>query len=561
MPVLQEGDGDDESASIVTIRSNPDKLFLRQDPNENDRHIHKMNKSTKQDLEEIDGNSLGSGGPNSKTSSSSMQSVPMPPLRTIVEVVNPAIAGDGSANNIAIGRSSDCSYPSFDSYSHETNMYSYDSTHHKHLDSDNAHSDNQDEVEDGEDEDDDERITTGYESRRSYGEHELSLNDKMKNVLQELLENERVKLNLSRSLIENDSSDPEEEEDDDDEMEDAVFEGSNAYYHNQDCDEYEKGGHIKFQHKIKSNGNHQGMEKGFESDNLKGSTVHSYQTVKEGNISSQRVDAHLEPSDGYVFLVDGCRVYRNPNTEMSFDDDDDAIKSKTTTTTTTTTSKTGTKTTTTTRTIIKDYSGTIAVGLPLAISGEENESFKEMLISQMQHVNDDKEHVSGSGELKPLESQLPQHHIMRSSGGNGNNDYDVDDNDKMSSGRESSVQSKHQHHSLGEIDTHLVPGPEVEDDEEDELEGGDEDVDVEQRNPKITTSRIKTTSNDFSTTTVADKEPDHQVLSTTTTTIVATNPEDGQVVKQQSTNQSSTTTTSTSVTTKKKKRKPKNKKK
>ncbi|XP_037911493.1 protein lap4 isoform X5 [Hermetia illucens] len=560
-PVLQEGDGDDESASIVTIRSNPDKLFLRQDPNENDRHIHKMNKSTKQDLEEIDGNSLGSGGPNSKTSSSSMQSVPMPPLRTIVEVVNPAIAGDGSANNIAIGRSSDCSYPSFDSYSHETNMYSYDSTHHKHLDSDNAHSDNQDEVEDGEDEDDDERITTGYENRRSYGEHELSLNDKMKNVLQELLENERVKLNLSRSLIENDSSDPEEEEDDDDEMEDAVFEGSNAYYHNQDCDEYEKGGHIKFQHKIKSNGNHQGMEKGFESDNLKGSTVHSYQTVKEGNISSQRVDAHLEPSDGYVFLVDGCRVYRNPNTEMSFDDDDDAIKSKTTTTTTTTTSKTGTKTTTTTRTIIKDYSGTIAVGLPLAISGEENESFKEMLISQMQHVNDDKEHVSGSGELKPLESQLPQHHIMRSSGGNGNNDYDVDDNDKMSSGRESGVQSKHQHHSLGEIDTHLVPGPDVEDDEEDELEGGDEDVDVEQRNPKITTSRIKTTSNDFSTTTVADKEPDHQVLSTTTTTIVTTNPEDGQVVKQQSTNQSSTTATSTSVTTKKKKRKPKNKKK
>lgn len=71
-------------------------------------------------------------------------------LQTIVEVVNPILVGDGTANEIAVSRmlNDDLSLPSFN-------------------------------VDD-----------------------ELSLNDKMKNVLKELKENEKVRLSLSRSMEE-----------------------------------------------------------------------------------------------------------------------------------------------------------------------------------------------------------------------------------------------------------------------------------------------------------------------------------------------------------------------
>lgn len=83
-------------------------------------------------------------------------------LETIVEVVSPFIDGDGNVKRITVGKSDEEMYPSYS------------------------------------------------ESMRSFGDSseekvELSLNDKMKNVLQELLENERVKLNLSRSLDESES--------------------------------------------------------------------------------------------------------------------------------------------------------------------------------------------------------------------------------------------------------------------------------------------------------------------------------------------------------------------
>lgn len=78
-------------------------------------------------------------------------------LQTIVEVVNPILVncGDGSATEIAVGRmtNDDLSLPSFDV-----------------------------------DEEEEEESS------------ELSLNDKMKNVLKELKENEKVRLNWSRSM-------------------------------------------------------------------------------------------------------------------------------------------------------------------------------------------------------------------------------------------------------------------------------------------------------------------------------------------------------------------------
>lgn len=83
-------------------------------------------------------------------------------LETIVEVVNPILIGDGTANEIAVSRMRNDDLTSFDV-------------------------------------DDDEQ-------------EQLSLNDKMKNVLKELRENEKVRLSWSRSM---------EEEEDDVEMPDA----------------------------------------------------------------------------------------------------------------------------------------------------------------------------------------------------------------------------------------------------------------------------------------------------------------------------------------------------
>ncbi|XP_055679755.1 protein lap4 isoform X4 [Lutzomyia longipalpis] len=113
------------------------------------------------------------------------------PMQTIVEVVNPILGGAGTAHTITVGRSSD-DYPSFD------------------------------------------EETAEFEANERY---ELSLSDKMKNVLQELLENEKVKLNRSRSMTESDNENHAEEEEDESEGTtefDSVFRDhqGNAHYGN-----------------------------------------------------------------------------------------------------------------------------------------------------------------------------------------------------------------------------------------------------------------------------------------------------------------------------------------
>lgn len=103
------------------------------------------------------------------------------PLQTIVEVVNPLITGEGYANRIAVGHTSDPTYPSFDA-------------------SDNGN------VADDE-----------YDSFNAYNPgNELSLNDKMKNVLQELVTNERVRLSFSQSITEDDDDEDSDDENHDD---------------------------------------------------------------------------------------------------------------------------------------------------------------------------------------------------------------------------------------------------------------------------------------------------------------------------------------------------------
>ncbi|XP_021694622.1 protein lap4 isoform X10 [Aedes aegypti] len=101
------------------------------------------------------------------------------PLQTIVEVVNPAVSGgDGQINDIIIGRyNDDCAEDSFASASSPSTF-------------------------------------SASASRFSYEEGRYeSINDKMKNVLRELKQNEKVRLNLSKSMTEEELAEQEGDED------------------------------------------------------------------------------------------------------------------------------------------------------------------------------------------------------------------------------------------------------------------------------------------------------------------------------------------------------------
>ncbi|XP_061505088.1 protein lap4 isoform X4 [Anopheles gambiae] len=95
-------------------------------------------------------------------------------LQTIVEVINPMLSGDGQPNDIAIGRYSDVAYGEEDSL-----------------------------VVDGVEDSTDATTPVEYAGRYAYehGAYE-SINDKMKHVLRELKQNEKVRQNLSKSLTE-----------------------------------------------------------------------------------------------------------------------------------------------------------------------------------------------------------------------------------------------------------------------------------------------------------------------------------------------------------------------
>ncbi|TMW47387.1 hypothetical protein DOY81_007531 [Sarcophaga bullata] len=135
------------------------------------------------------------------TTTSTTTTILTPITQSIVEVVNPLITGEGQVQRIAFSRSHHSEYPSFDN----------DDDDHDNDDdeNDNKYGDNDDE--------DFENMPASLKVLRSetfvlppsQGREELSLNAKMKNVLEELLENERVKYNLQKSLEEstNDADD------------------------------------------------------------------------------------------------------------------------------------------------------------------------------------------------------------------------------------------------------------------------------------------------------------------------------------------------------------------
>lgn len=193
-----EEDDDDENMdsdkehSIITIQSNNDATdftinsnsFLKNNPGYN----------LVQTMTTTSTNAIGDA---SAIGNSSV------PLQTIVEVINPILCGDGTANNITIGRSND-----------DFSYQSYDGEHYQQHDYRTYDDDDEYEVVQR-------RHLNG--GGRSGGGFELSINDKMKNVLKELKSNERVRRSLSRSMEDEElGSEEEQEEEDEDEQDDVV---------------------------------------------------------------------------------------------------------------------------------------------------------------------------------------------------------------------------------------------------------------------------------------------------------------------------------------------------
>lgn len=181
---LKDSHEDDEEelggSSIVTVKSNH-----QIGTNDDDCQVAKYNAS------------FSTSATSSTTTNETTTTTTKSFMQTIVEVVNPVIAGDGFANTIPIGRLADGSYPSMDY-------------------PDDADEDDEDQLEFESHEA--AAAAAGSDDEYNYsGQHELSMNDKMKNVLQELLTNERVQLNWSRSQeeAEDDERNTHSNEDDD----------------------------------------------------------------------------------------------------------------------------------------------------------------------------------------------------------------------------------------------------------------------------------------------------------------------------------------------------------
>lgn len=148
---------DDENSSIVTVRDNGEQLQLVVDTD-----------AAFDSFDEHISNALGVQYPDKS-----------PVVQTVVEVISPLISGEGHANQISIAATGDSHVENADK-----DTEAYDEKDGQISSIINLHDEQQ------HDDDSD--------------EFELSLSDKMKNVLQELVENERVKLSFSKSITEDD---------------------------------------------------------------------------------------------------------------------------------------------------------------------------------------------------------------------------------------------------------------------------------------------------------------------------------------------------------------------
>lgn len=171
---------DDENSSIITVRSNASnndsmiRLHLATEDDGNDG-VEAQTGLAGSYLTAVQHHQASSSSPSSGDAA----------MQTIVEVVNPLISGQGRANTIAVGHSDGTSYPSFDPNDEAAIAAAMAEANFDSFDTYNTAS-------------------------------ELSLSDRMKNVLQELVKNERVRLSFSQSISEGDEDSDSEQNDTDD---------------------------------------------------------------------------------------------------------------------------------------------------------------------------------------------------------------------------------------------------------------------------------------------------------------------------------------------------------
>lgn len=242
---------DDASSSIVTVRGG-----------------HAENSNLVND-DTIDNNPTKLGSFNNHQTAHSGLPIPSTSiLQTIVEVINPVIigGGDGYANEIAIGRSADCAYHSLN--------------------------------------DVDMSYNTEY--------YELSLNDKMKNVLQELLGNEKVKLNLSRSLNEDEEANGNRNNVEHDDNDCANFPNTTTpnVYNDSVVKECDATMSLQAESYFVDDDEDENSDKTDSNKNNYENTFADHRTITMADAVSN-VD---------VVDSDYCHVYENPNTECRFND-------------------------------------------------------------------------------------------------------------------------------------------------------------------------------------------------------------------------------------------------
>jgi hypothetical protein len=214
------------------------------------------------------------------------------PLQTIVEVINPVLVGDGSVNRIAVGRSTDQDYPSF------------------------GYGGEEDDDDDDDDSDSESRLLASavvdqvtYRRRQTdAGGFPLSINDKMKNVLKELKQNERVRLSLSRSIDVDDVDfgSPEQEEEEDDEEDEPL---SGVYE--------ERTGTNGTVFLVRERLINDFYEHEEDVSNRNG---HKISTTVASLLSD-----NFNPAN-FTVGVDNCQIYKNPNVDDFLYDESDKQK-------------------------------------------------------------------------------------------------------------------------------------------------------------------------------------------------------------------------------------------
>ncbi|XP_039952613.1 uncharacterized protein LOC120769560 isoform X6 [Bactrocera tryoni] len=364
----EEDEDEEDAASIVTVHANNEKLFLRTDDDSGPSD---------------DFDSIGIFGPSSIDSVSSISKLRIQPVpitihqtlakevvvtapvvpagvrtttktdypahsitaaSTIVEVVNPLITGEGQVKSLAVGSTAQREYPIFDN---EIEKSLRSKPYDDHIEDIVRRKGGYDEAAEDEPDDDGEAeefsaaatgvlrsdtfvMPTVRQQQQQRPPEELSLNAKMKNVLVELLENERVKLNLQKSLEEDEEAqhelaygDPDDEQD----MVDYVAShGANLSGISRSAARAvsDDNGNERLLQELIRDSNRNTIKKlavGYDDEESEEDDDGDEEDEEEESLDSSDSEEDGEADDDdeavNVTFVDGCQVIENPNAEST----------------------------------------------------------------------------------------------------------------------------------------------------------------------------------------------------------------------------------------------------